>query len=268
MLLEGPYRGKRVFDLVLLALVAVPAGLVSLVCAFAVAISSKGPVFFRQERAGLHGRPFRIWKFRTMADGINPIFPDQCEITKVGAVLRRLSLDELPQLINVATGEMSIVGPRPTLNYQTERYNENQRRRLAVKPGLTGLAQISGRNSLTWPERINFDVRYVEIQSPKVDLWLVVQTFKAILSGEGVHGHPADDPLSVVHAAESAVAEVAVELGVLDVGAVDPRATDVGANEAVIDLRAERTIEPADADVTIAESGVADIRSADIREVL
>ncbi|MCB1256843.1 MAG: sugar transferase [Microthrixaceae bacterium] len=193
---DHPYRGKRAMDLAMLALAVVPAFLVGLVCALAVRLTSRGPVFFRQERIGLDGKPFMVWKFRTMTNGNNPIFPDQCEITTVGAVLRRFSLDELPQLINVATGEMSIVGPRPTLRYQVERYNSHQWRRLAVKPGLTGLAQVSGRNSLMWDERIRFDIEYVESQSPLEDIRLSVKTVTTIITGNGVEGHQADDPLA------------------------------------------------------------------------
>jgi lipopolysaccharide/colanic/teichoic acid biosynthesis glycosyltransferase len=144
------------------------------------------------------GVPFRLWKFRTMVAGNNPIFPDASRITTVGAVLRRFSLDELPQLINVAVGEMSIVGPRPTLAYQVERYDDHQRRRLAVRPGLTGLAQVSGRNSLSWADRIDFDVTYVETQSALTDLRLLARTVSTILTGDGVEGHPDDDPLAMV----------------------------------------------------------------------
>lgn len=193
---DGPYAGKRVVDLVVLAVVALPALTLGAVCALAVAVTSKGPVFFRQDRIGMDGEPFTVWKFRTMAHGDNPIFPDATRITRVGAVLRRFSLDELPQLINVATGDMSIVGPRPTLAYQVERYDDHQRRRLAVRPGLTGLAQVSGRNSLTWAERIAYDVKYVETQSPLVDLGLIARTFTTMLSGKGVEGHPEDDPIA------------------------------------------------------------------------
>lgn len=191
-----PYPGKRVFDLAVLAAVAVPAAAVGLVCALAVAATSKGPVFFRQERVGMSGATFRVWKFRTMVDGDNPIFPDATRITAAGRVLRRLSLDELPQLINVAAGEMSIVGPRPTLPYQVERYDDHQRLRLAVRPGLTGLAQISGRNSLSWGDRIEFDVSYVEQQTPLEDLRILARTARTLLSGDGIEGHPTDDPLA------------------------------------------------------------------------
>lgn len=193
---EHPYRGKRAVDLFILSLVAIPALLLGSVCALAVRLTSRGPVFFRQERAGLNGESFMVWKFRSMANGNNPIFPEDCHITRVGAVLRRLSLDELPQLINVAVGEMSIVGPRPAMVYQSERYSDFQMRRLAVRPGLTGLAQVSGRNSISWGSRIEHDVRYVEMQSPRVDLALVFRTFTTVITGQGIDGHPTDDPLS------------------------------------------------------------------------
>lgn len=194
-----PYRGKRLFDLVVLALVAVPAAAVGLVCAAAVALTSRGPILFRQERIGMSGVPFEVLKFRTMIDGINPVFPDATRITSAGKLLRRLSLDELPQLINVATGDMSIVGPRPTLAYQVDRYDDHQRRRLVVRPGLTGLAQISGRNSLSWSDRIEFDLSYVDRQGVVEDLRILSRTVSTMLSGEGIEGHPIDDPLAAPH---------------------------------------------------------------------
>ena len=193
---DRPYRGKRLVDLLLLAVVALPALAIGAVCAAAVGLTSPGGVFFKQERIGMGGRPFLVWKFRSMVAGDNPIFPDASRITTVGKVLRRLSLDELPQLINVALGDMSVVGPRPTLAYQVERYDDHQRRRLAVRPGLTGLAQVNGRNSLSWDDRINYDVTYVETQSVTEDLRIVVKTFSTLLTGEGVEGHPTDDPLA------------------------------------------------------------------------
>jgi len=193
---DRPYRGKRLVDLLLLAVVALPALVLGAVCAAAVGLTSPGGVFFKQERIGMGGRPFLVWKFRSMVAGDNPIFPDASRITAVGKVLRRLSLDELPQLINVALGDMSVVGPRPTLAYQVERYDDHQRRRLAVRPGLTGLAQVNGRNALSWDDRINYDVTYVETQSVSEDLRIVVKTFSTLLTGEGVEGHPTDDPLA------------------------------------------------------------------------
>ena len=200
---DEPYRGKRFLDLTILAIVGVPASVIGVGCALAVRFTSPGPIFFRQERVGMGGKTFEVWKFRTMVAGDNPIFPDASRITTAGRVLRRLSLDELPQLVNVALGEMSIVGPRPTLPYQVERYDDHQRRRLAVRPGLTGLAQVSGRNALTWDERIEFDVTYVETQSLVEDLRIILRTATTMLSGEGVEGHPTDDPLAAHPAAAS-----------------------------------------------------------------
>lgn len=193
---DHPYRGKRLIDLVIVSLVGVPAAALGVVCALAVRLTSSGPVFFRQERVGMDGVPFQVWKFRTMTAGDNPVFPDASRITSAGRVLRRYSLDELPQLINVARGEMSVVGPRPTLAYQVERYDDEQRRRLAVRPGLTGLAQVNGRNALAWGERIAFDLQYIEQQSARTDLAILMATARAILSAEGVEGHPTDDPLA------------------------------------------------------------------------
>jgi lipopolysaccharide/colanic/teichoic acid biosynthesis glycosyltransferase len=192
-----PYRGKRAIDLVLLSALALPALLIGGLCALAVRVLSGRPVLFRQQRVGWNGREFAVIKFRTMIDAPdNPLFPDDERITSVGRVLRRLSLDELPQLINVARGEMSIVGPRPTLSYQVERYDEAQRRRLDVRPGLTGLAQLRGRNAIGWSERIEHDLEYVARQSPWLDAALVARTFGAMLHGKGHEGHPEDDPIA------------------------------------------------------------------------
>jgi lipopolysaccharide/colanic/teichoic acid biosynthesis glycosyltransferase len=193
----GPYRGKRAVDLGLLAAAALPATIVGSVCALAVRLTSPGPILFRQTRVGMAGRRFEVVKFRTMIDATdNPIVPADDRITPVGRVLRRLSLDELPQLINVARGEMSVVGPRPTLAYQVERYTDHQRRRLAVKPGISGLAQVSGRNSLPWAERIELDIQYVQRQSPSLDLRILAATFRVVLGGAGVSGHSADDEIA------------------------------------------------------------------------
>jgi lipopolysaccharide/colanic/teichoic acid biosynthesis glycosyltransferase len=157
---------------------------------------------FRQKRVGKNGVEFEVLKFRTMFDRDNSVFPDASSITPVGKILRRFSLDELPQLICVARGQMSIVGPRPTLQYQVDRYDDFQRRRLEVKPGLTGLAQISGRNSLTWSKRIELDVEYVDRQSLFLDLKILARTFWTLISGDGVEGHPTEDAISAVAAAE------------------------------------------------------------------
>ena len=192
-----PYVGKRLLDLGILVVVAVPAIVVGIVCAIAVKATSRGPVFFRQQRVGMNAVPFDVVKFRTMVHGDNPIFPDATRITSGGRWLRRLSLDELPQLINVARGDMSIIGPRPTLQYQVDRYEEHQRLRLCVRPGLTGLAQVSGRNALSWSDRIEFDVEYVQQQSLWLDVKILLRTVRVILTGEGAEGHPEDDPLAV-----------------------------------------------------------------------
>lgn len=195
----APYRGKRALDLVVLAVGGVPAGLVGLLCALAVRLTSRGPVLFRQTRVGKDGEPFTVLKFRTMLMGENSVIPEPDRITSAGRWLRRLSLDELPQLVNVWRGEMSIVGPRPTLAYQTERYDEQQRHRLDVRPGLTGLAQINGRNHLPWSERIVYDLDYVQQQSLLLDLKIILRTLIPVLSGRGHEGHPVDDPLVVDH---------------------------------------------------------------------
>ena len=192
-----PYRGKRAFDLLVLGVAAVPAAALGVLCALAVRLTSPGPILFRQARIGLGGQPFEVLKFRTMVAGENPLFPDASRITSAGRWLRRLSLDELPQLVNVWRGEMSIVGPRPTLAYQVERYTTRQRARLSVPPGLTGWAQVNGRNALSWGDRIELDLEYVARQSLWLDARIVWRTATAMLGGEGVEGHPTDDPLAV-----------------------------------------------------------------------
>ena len=192
----APYRGKRLVDLAILTVVAIPAVILGVFCAVAVRLTSRGPVLFLQERVGLDGEPFVVWKFRTMLDGDNPIIPAADRITRVGRILRRTSLDELPQLVNVARGEMSVVGPRPTLAYQADRWSERQRGRLDVRPGLTGLAQVSGRNDLSWSERIDFDLTYVESQSIRTDLAILLRTATAMIGGEGTGATAADDPIA------------------------------------------------------------------------
>ncbi len=195
---HGSYRGKRIFDLVVLGVVAIPAALIGALCALAVRFSSRGPVLFLQQRMGRDGESFVVVKFRTMVhDPSRPVdFPDASLITTVGRVLRRTSLDELPQLLNVLHGEMSVVGPRPTIASQVARYDGRQRGRLAVRPGLTGLAQVQGRNVLTWPQRIELDLEYVQRQSVRLDLWILARTVGVLVFGSGVEGHPTDDPIA------------------------------------------------------------------------
>ncbi len=148
-----------------------------------------GPVLYRQRRVGLDGREFELLKLRTMVVGAERIGAGyaidrgDARITRVGRLLRRLSLDELPQLVNVLRGDMSLIGPRPTLAYQVERYTPRQRRRLEVKPGLTGWAQIHGRARLPWDERIELDVWYVEHRSPRIDLLILLRTPLALFGG-------------------------------------------------------------------------------------
>jgi len=159
------------------------------IAAAAVKLSDGGPVLYRQERVGKDGVPFELLKLRTMVVGAESmgagaaVDRDDSRITGVGQLLRRTSIDELPQLWNVIRGEMSVIGPRPTLAYQVERYTPRQRRRLEVKPGLTGWAQIHGRARLPWDERIELDVWYVENRSALLDLKILLRTPLALFSG-------------------------------------------------------------------------------------
>ena len=157
--------------------------------AIAIKLDDGGPVLYRQRRVGLQGREFELVKLRTMEVGaetrgaglaVNELDP---RITRVGRLLRRLSVDELPQLWNVVRGDMSVIGPRPTLSYQVERYTQRQRRRLEVKPGITGWAQIHGRARLPWNERNELDVWYVEHRSPWLDLKILARTPRALFAG-------------------------------------------------------------------------------------
>jgi lipopolysaccharide/colanic/teichoic acid biosynthesis glycosyltransferase len=184
---------KRVLDVVLAgAGSALSAPLVALV-ALAIRIESPGSPIYRQTRAGLGGKTFQIYKLRTMQHGAEftgaglAIQRGDARITRVGQILRRMSLDELPNLWNVLRGEMSIVGPRPTVPVQVEQYTERQRGRLAVKPGITGWAQVNGRAALPWSERIELDLWYVEHQSLTLDLKILAMTWRAVLSGQGLY---------------------------------------------------------------------------------
>jgi lipopolysaccharide/colanic/teichoic acid biosynthesis glycosyltransferase len=157
--------------------------------ALAIKLTSSGPVLFRQRRVGRDGAEFELLKLRTMVVGAEQqgagyaVDKGDPRITSVGRVLRRLSLDELPQLWNVVRGDMSVIGPRPTLRYQVDRYTERQRRRLEVKPGITGWAQVHGRAALPWEERIELDVWYVEHRSPLLDLRILARTPLALFAG-------------------------------------------------------------------------------------
>jgi lipopolysaccharide/colanic/teichoic acid biosynthesis glycosyltransferase len=157
--------------------------------AVAIKLEDGGPVLYRQSRVGRDGADFELLKLRTMVVGAEKlgagfaVDKGDLRITRVGRLLRRTSIDELPQLWNVVRGEMSVIGPRPTLRYQVERYTERQLRRLSVKPGLTGWAQIHGRATLSWDERIDLDLWYVEHRSPRVDLRILLRTPRALFSG-------------------------------------------------------------------------------------
>jgi lipopolysaccharide/colanic/teichoic acid biosynthesis glycosyltransferase len=167
-----------------------PAFILIAIC---IRLGSAGPVFFAQERVGLRGRRFRMLKFRTMvqrADRIGSglyVSQDDPRITPVGRVLRRFSLDELPQLWHILGGQMSLVGPRPALPYHVERYTAQQARRLLMRPGLTGWSQVSGRNRLSWPERLERDVWYVDHFSAWLDVRILLRTPSVWLSGEGLY---------------------------------------------------------------------------------
>jgi lipopolysaccharide/colanic/teichoic acid biosynthesis glycosyltransferase len=184
---------RRVLDL----LIAVPAAIVSapvvaVFCAL-IRLESPGSPIFTQERAGLDGKPFQIFKLRTMVTGAEHIgaglavLQGDSRITRMGDFLRRYSLDELPNLWNVVRGEMSIVGPRPTLMGQIELYTDHQRERLLVPPGITGWAQVNGRATLPWSERIEYDVWYVEHRSLRLDLRILAMTGRMVLGGHGLY---------------------------------------------------------------------------------
>ena len=157
--------------------------------ALATKLEDGGPIFFKQTRVGRDGEDFELLKLRTMVVGAEQqgagyaVDKGDSRITRVGRFLRRTSLDELPQLWNVVRGDMSLIGPRPTLRYQVERYSDRQRRRLDVLPGITGWAQIHGRASLSWDERIELDVWYVDHRSPRTDLLILLRTPLALFGG-------------------------------------------------------------------------------------
>jgi lipopolysaccharide/colanic/teichoic acid biosynthesis glycosyltransferase len=189
-------RAIRALDASLALLSVVILLPVFAVIAMAIKATSPGPVFFRQLRLGRGGRHFRIFKFRTMIDGAETVgmgmltSHDDDRITRVGRFLRDWSIDELPQILNVIKGEMSLVGPRPALVKYRDEYDDRQARRLLVPPGLTGWAQVNGRNSLTWPERIEHDVWYVDHRSLGLNVSIILRTFPVLFLREGVCGPP------------------------------------------------------------------------------
>jgi lipopolysaccharide/colanic/teichoic acid biosynthesis glycosyltransferase len=184
---------SRVLDVVLAAALLLVAAPLLALAALAIRLESRGPVFYRQLRVGRDGEPFELWKLRTMVPGAESmgagiyVLDGDARITRVGRMLRRFSLDELPNLVNVLRGEMAIVGPRPTVQEQVDRYTDRQRRRLEVKPGITGWAQINGRTSLPWPDRIELDVWYVEHRSMRLDLRILARTARMLATGHGLY---------------------------------------------------------------------------------
>ena len=180
---------NRVADVALAGLGLLVSSPVLAAAALAVKLEDGGPVLFRQTRVGKDGVDFELLKLRTMVEGAErtgagyAVDQGDARITRVGRALRRTSIDELPQLWNIVRGEMSVIGPRPTLRYQVERYTEHQRRRLDVRPGLTGWAQIHGRATLPWADRIELDVWYVDNRSPRVDLAILLRTPLALFAG-------------------------------------------------------------------------------------
>jgi len=186
---RGGHALNRVADVAIAGTALVVGSPLLALGALAVKLTSPGPVLYRQTRVGKDGVDFELLKLRTMVVGAEThgagyaVDRGDARITKAGRVLRRLSLDELPQLWNVVRGDMSVIGPRPTLRYQVERYTERQRLRLAVKPGITGWAQVHGRATLPWEERIELDVWYVEHRSPLLDLRILAKTPLALFGG-------------------------------------------------------------------------------------
>jgi lipopolysaccharide/colanic/teichoic acid biosynthesis glycosyltransferase len=191
---EGVTRDQQLAVKRLVDVVGAAAGLVlgapaMLATAAAVRATMGAPVLFRQQRPGLHGQPFGLYKFRTMTDARGPdgaLLPDEQRLTRVGQFIRSTSLDELPQLLNVLKGEMSLVGPRPLLMRYLPRYSPRQAKRHEVKPGITGLAQVRGRNALTWPKKFELDVEYVENWSLRLDAQILLETVLRTVKREGI----------------------------------------------------------------------------------
>lgn len=177
---------KRAIDILIAGLALILSLPIQLVVALLVRINLGSPVLFTQQRPGRSGRMFTMYKFRTMRDITEDLVSDEDRITPFGSWLRSTSLDELPELLNVLKGDMSIVGPRPLLPEYLPLYTARQARRHEVRPGVTGLAQVKGRNAMPWAERLAWDVRYVETRSFALDYRIVLDTFKVVLAREGI----------------------------------------------------------------------------------
>jgi lipopolysaccharide/colanic/teichoic acid biosynthesis glycosyltransferase len=184
---------RRAFDIAVGLIGSVLTAPLVALAAVAVRLESHGDPIYTQVRVGRDGRQFRIFKLRTMVHGAEftgaglAISAGDARVTRVGALLRRYSLDELPNLWNVLRGDMSVIGPRPTLQHQVDAYTERQRGRLSVKPGMTGWAQVNGRASLPWSERIELDLWYVEHRSLRLDIEILRRTLRAVFSSAGIY---------------------------------------------------------------------------------
>lgn len=181
---------KRILDILICIIGLIFISPILLVVALLVKIKLGSPIIFKQERPGLHGEIFKLYKFRTMTNEKNDsgeLLNDEARLTEFGKKLRASSLDELPEIFNIIIGDMSIVGPRPLMVKYLPLYSEKQKRRHDVRPGLTGLAQISGRNAITWTERFNKDIEYVDNISLKLDMYIFLKTIYYVLKREGIN---------------------------------------------------------------------------------
>lgn len=180
---------KRVFDVVVSSIALVFTSPILIGAAVMICQKTGKPILFKQLRPGYNEIPFEVYKFRTMTDkkDVNgKLLPDEDRITKIGTMIRKSSIDELPQLINVLKGDLSLVGPRPLLMEYLPLYNEEQRKRHNIKPGITGWAQINGRNAITWEQKFQLDVWYVENQSFKLDMYILYKTVKNVLKKKDI----------------------------------------------------------------------------------
>jgi lipopolysaccharide/colanic/teichoic acid biosynthesis glycosyltransferase len=184
---------RRAFDVAVSASLLAGTSPLLALAIVAIRLESPGGAFYRQRRVGLDGREFDVLKLRTMVDGAEFVGAGMAvnagdpRITRVGRILRRTSLDELPNLVNVLRGEMAIVGPRPTIPVQVAQYTERERGRLAIRPGITGWAQVNGRTSLPWAERIELDLWYIEHRSWRLDLRILLRSARLVFGGEGLY---------------------------------------------------------------------------------
>lgn len=180
---------KRLFDIILSAIALIIFSIPIIITAVIVRIKLGSPIIFKQKRPGLYGKPFYVYKFRTMTDEKDEngkLLPDEVRLTKTGKIIRKLSLDELPQLFNVLKGELSLVGPRPLLMEYLPLYTTEQARRHEVKPGITGWAQVNGRNAISWEEKFALDVWYVDNQSFWLDMKILFMTVIKVFKREGI----------------------------------------------------------------------------------